>query len=102
MRIRSGFPVLAAALALAASPTWAAQEDRQNAAGDDPMVLYDKEGTTLRAHLQAGGNLVAEHNLFWRFAETVAGVTDFDPNAEWFEAYVRPGLTFEPRVGERA
>lgn len=56
MRIRSGFPVLAAALALAASPTWAAQEDGQNAAGDDPMVLYDKDGTTLRAHLQAGGN----------------------------------------------
>ncbi|NWE53314.1 alginate export family protein [Brevundimonas sp. P7753] len=102
MRIRSGFPVLAAALALAASPTWAAQEDGQNAAGDDPMVLYDKDGTTLRAHLQAGGNLVAEHNLFWRFAETVAGVTDFDPNAEWFEAYVKPGLTFERRVGERA
>ncbi|MFK0299640.1 alginate export family protein [Brevundimonas sp. NPDC090276] len=102
MRIRSGFPVLAASLTLVASPALAAQESGQDSASDDRMVLYDKDGTTLRAHLQAGGNLVAEHNLFWRFAETVAGVTDFDPNAEWFEAYVKPGLTFERRMSERA
>jgi len=47
-------------------------------------------------------NLVVEHHLFWDFGETVAGVTDFDPNAEWFEAYLKPGVTFERRAGDHA
>ncbi|MNH49036.1 hypothetical protein D3C73_05990 [compost metagenome] len=81
-----------------------AQEDAPAAAPDakDPMVVYAQDGTTVRAHLQAGVNLVAEQALFWDFGRTVAGVTDFDSNAEWFEAYVKPGLTFERRISDRA
>ena len=68
----------------------------------DPLVLHKSDDLTVTGHFQGGVNLVAEHNLFWRFAETVAGVTDFDPNAEWFEAYLKPGVTFERRISDRA
>ncbi len=66
------------------------------------LVLHESDILTVTGHLQAGGNLVAEHNLFWNFGETVAGATDFDPNAEWFEAYVKPSITFERRMSDRA
>ena len=68
----------------------------------EPLALHKSDDLTVTGHFQGGVNLVAEHNLFWRFAETVAGVTDFDPNAEWFEAYLKPGVTFERRIGDRA
>ncbi len=64
-------------------------------------TLYESDDLTITGHLQGGVNLVAEQRLFWDFGETVAGVTDFDPNAEWFEAYLKPGVTFERRAGER-
>lgn len=63
-----------------------------------PPPLYESDTLTVRPHLQAGVNIVAEHNLFWDFGKTVAGVTDFDPNAEWFEAYAKPGVSFERRL----
>lgn len=66
-----------------------------------PLILHKSDNLTVTGHLQGGVNLVAEHNLFWDFGETVAGVTDFDPNAEWFEAYLKPGVTFEQRASER-
>ena len=66
------------------------------------MILHKSDDLTVTGHFQGGVNLVAEHDLFWRFAETVAGVTDFDPNAEWFEAYVKPGVTFERRLSDQA
>ena len=67
-----------------------------------PAALHKSENLTVTGHFQGGVNLVAEHNLFWDFGETVAGVTDFDPNAEWFEAYVKPGVTFEQRMSDQA
>lgn len=39
---------------------------------DDPMVLIDRNGFVLRAHLQSGLNVVSEHNLFWNYADTFA------------------------------
>lgn len=68
----------------------------------EPLILHKSDGLTVTGHFQGGVNLVAEHNLFWRFAETVAGVKDFDPNAEWFEAYLKPGVTFERRMSDQA
>lgn len=67
-----------------------------------PETLYERDGFSVVGHLQGGVNLVVEHHLFWDFGETVAGVTDFDPNAEWFEAYLKPGVTFERRAGDHA
>ena len=64
----------------------------------DPMLLVQTEGWTLRAHLQVGSNLVSEQNLFWNFAATVAPDVEFDPDTEWLEAYVEPGLSFEKKT----
>ena len=71
-------------------------------AQSSPVTLRQSNDLTVTGHFQGGVNLVAEHNLFWDFGSTVAGVTDFDPNAEWLEAYLKPGVTFERRMGERA
>lgn len=78
-----------------ATPAVAAQDP-------PPETLYERDGFSVVGHLQGGVNLVVEHHLFWDFGETVAGVTDFDPNAEWFEAYLKPGVTFERRAGDHA
>ncbi len=81
-------PVLAAALlALCAGP--AAAQDR------DPMLLHDANGTTVRGHLQFGLNAVSEQNLFWNFSDTIAPGSGFDPDADWLEVYIKPGLSFE-------
>lgn len=64
-----------------------------------PLTLHESDDLTVTGHLQVAANLVAEQNLFWDFGETVAGVTDFDADAEWFEAYLKPGVTFERRAG---
>ena len=66
---------------------------------DDPMVLIDRNGFVLRAHLQAGLNVVSEHNLFWNYADTFAPSSGFDPNATWLEGYVKPGLSFTQSLG---
>ena len=77
------------ALALAATGTAA------NAQTDDPMVLYDANGMKVRMHLQFGLNAVSERNLFWDFSDTVAPASGFDPDTDWLEVYVKPGLSFE-------
>ncbi|MEG1451782.1 alginate export family protein [Brevundimonas sp.] len=53
----------------------------------------DDEGVKIR--FQGGVNAVAERNLFWRFAETVAQADDFASDTEWLEAYVKPGLSYQ-------
>jgi hypothetical protein len=65
----------------------------------DPMVLVDRNGFVLRAHLQAGLNIVSEHNLFWNYADTFAPSSGFDPNATWLEGYIKPGLSFTQSLG---
>lgn len=67
---------------------------------NDPMVLLDRDGFILRAHLQAGLNAVAEQNLFWNYADSFAPATGFDPNAKWLEGYVKPGLSFTKGFGK--
>jgi hypothetical protein len=63
----------------------------------DPMLLFKREGWTVRGHFQAGANLVAEQNLFWNLAETFAPTANFDPDTVWFESYMTPGISFEQR-----
>ena len=46
-------------------------------------------------NLQFGLNAVVERNLFWDLAATAAPGSGFDPDAEWLEGYVKPGLSFE-------
>lgn len=61
----------------------------------DPMLLHDANGLTVRGHLQFGLNAVAERNLFWDLAATTAPTSGFDPDTEWLEGYITPGISFE-------
>lgn len=70
-----------------------------SAQSNDPMVLARTDDTEVRAHVEAGANLVAENNLFWEFAESVAGNSEFNSDARWFEFYVKPGITFRHETG---
>ncbi|WP_421915909.1 alginate export family protein [Mesorhizobium sp.] len=68
------------------------------ALADDPMVLLDSDGLVVRAHLQAGLNVVSEHNLFWNYADTFAAGAGFNANPTWLEGYVKPGLSFSKEL----
>lgn len=61
----------------------------------DPMLLVESDTLSIRGHLQSGVNLVAERNLFWDLARRATGNTTFDPDAEWVESFVEPGISFE-------
>jgi hypothetical protein len=61
----------------------------------DPMLFYDENGLTVRGHFQLGLNAVSEDNLFWDLAATTAPGSGFDPDTEWLEGYMKPGLSFE-------
>ena len=58
------------------------------------LELLNTPDLQVQAHVQAGVNLVAERNLFWNFAQTVAGNSDYDPDKNWLEGYIKPGLSF--------
>ena len=64
------------------------------------MVLHDDDGLTVRAHLQAGLNLVAEQALFWNLADIFAQSTRYDPDKVWLEGYVKPGVSFRRGLSE--
>ncbi|TAP42333.1 hypothetical protein [Alteromonas sp. KUL49] len=49
----------------------------------------------VQKHLQAGVNLVAEDNLFWKLSETFAPNVDYSTNTTYLEGYVKPGASFE-------
>lgn len=61
----------------------------------DRMLLHSQGGLTVRTHLQAGINLVAERDLFWDLASTFAPQANYDPDKTWFESYLTPGVSFE-------
>jgi hypothetical protein len=66
----------------------------------DPMVLHDRDGLKIRAHFQAGLNAVSERNLYWNLSDAFAPQAGFDPDADWLELYVKPGLSFEQAFDE--
>lgn len=59
------------------------------------MLIHDADGLKVRGHLQFGLNAVAEDNLFWDLAATTAPGSGFDPDTEWLEGYIKPGISFE-------
>ncbi|PZX22089.1 alginate export protein [Rhodobacter capsulatus] len=61
-------------------------------------TLFARDGFTLRWHLQGGLNAVSESNLFWDLAATTAPASGFDPDTDWLESYLKPGLSFEARL----
>lgn len=71
------------------------------AAAGDPMLLFDEDGLKIRAHLQAGVNAVSEQNLFWNFANTFAPSAKYNPNKNWLESYVKPGISFSKQMPDR-
>jgi hypothetical protein len=64
----------------------------------DPMLFYDQDGLAVRGHLQFGLNAVAERNLFWDLATTSNPGSTFDPDTNWLEGYIKPGISFEYRL----
>ncbi|MEL7116435.1 MAG: alginate export family protein [Pseudomonadota bacterium] len=60
----------------------------------DPFLFYDANGFTVRGHLQFGLNAVAERDSFWNLAATTAPGSGFDPDPNWLEAYIKPGVSF--------
>lgn len=87
---RSGAAALLAVLCTGPA-AYAQQQDQQ----EDPTLIYDEDGLALRWHLQAGVNAVAESNLFWNLSDSTAPASGFDPDTEWLEGYIKPGLSFE-------
>lgn len=65
-----------------------------HAAGSDPMLIVDEDNLKVRMHFQAGVNAVAEGNLFWILSDIFAPVFEYDPDKEWIEYYVKPGVSF--------
>lgn len=45
-------------------------------------------------HLQAGVNAVSERNLFWELSDVFATTANYDPDKDWVEYYVKPGISF--------
>jgi hypothetical protein len=66
----------------------------------DPMVLYQQDGVTVRAHVQAGLNLVGEQNLFWGLADIFAPTANYNPDKVWLEGYLKPGVSFRNQVSD--
>ncbi len=66
----------------------------------DPMVLYAEDGVTVRAHVQAGVNLVGEQDLFWGLADIFAPTANYNPDKVWFEGFVKPGVSFRSELSE--
>lgn len=66
------------------------------------MLLHDSDGLKVRAHLQFGLNAVSESNLFWDLAATTAPGSGFDPDTNWMEGYIKPGLSFEYQLDSGA
>ena len=77
------------ALLLSVCPVTGAAQER------DPMQIYDADGLKVRGHLQFGLNAVSERNLFWDLASATAPTSGFDPDTEWLEGYIKPGLSFD-------
>ena len=71
---------------------WSASATAQDS---DPMLFHDANGLKVRGHLQFGLNAVAEDNLFWDLAAATAPTSGFDPDTQWLEGYIKPGLSFE-------
>lgn len=84
-----GKPTATAAVILALTATTAGAQD------SDPMLFHDANGLKVRGHLQFGLNAVSESNLFWDLAATTAPGSGFDPDTNWLEGYIKPGLSFE-------
>lgn len=59
---------------------------------DNFLTLHNSEKFKLQGHLQFGGNAVAETNLFWNLADVPE--IDYDSDTQWFESYVKPGISF--------
>jgi hypothetical protein len=66
----------------------------------DLMVLHDGDGLTVRAHLQAGLNLVGEQELFWSLPDIFAPTARYNPDKVWLEGYVKPGVSFRRGLSE--
>lgn len=92
--IRLRYALVVAGLSVAAGPGTALADP------NDPMVLYQRDGMTVRAHVQAGLNLVGEQDLFWGLADIFAPTANYNPDKVWLEGYLKPGVSFRNQVSD--
>lgn len=64
----------------------------------NPQLVYERGGLTVRGHLQFGLNAVAERNLFWDLAAITNSSSSFDPDTNWLEGYIKPGVSFAYQI----
>lgn len=67
---------------------------------EDRGLVYDGDGFAVRAHIEAGLNAVFERNLFWELARATSPAVPFNPNTQWLEAYVKPGLSWTASLAD--
>lgn len=67
---------------------------------NDPLRFYDNDGFVVRGHFEVGLNAVAESNLFWDFASFTNPSANYNPNKQWLEGYVKPGLSWTKNLDQ--
>lgn len=85
--------------ALAPAMTRAADDASQPPAPSDPL-RFDDAGGYIKFGLEAGVQVVGEHNAFWNLSKTFAPASGYNPRIVWQEGYIKPGVTFERRLGD--
>ena len=61
----------------------------QPAPSGDPQPKSD-----FNFSVEIGVQYAIESNLFWNLSDTFAPTAGFDPDRDWWEGYVEPGVTF--------
>ncbi|MCA0404782.1 MAG: alginate export family protein [Proteobacteria bacterium] len=78
------------------SPTQPASP--QPAPAKDPLTYTFADGH-IKFGLEAGFQVVGEARAFWNLSHTFAPASRFKTTLGWGEAYLKPGFTFEKRLG---
>lgn len=95
----SGLRTCSCAIVLAASALLAPAPGRaQTAAPADPLRFEDASGF-VKLGVMGGLQIVAESRSFWNLSRAFAPGARFHPSMSWGEAYLKPSLAFERRLG---
>lgn len=64
----------------------------------DPLAFETADGR-IKLELEAGIQIVGESRAFWNLSKVFAPASRFRTTLNWGEAYLKPGLVFEHRLG---
>ena len=92
--IRHGFRALAVVCGIGLTAAVSADETPR-----DPLA-FETTDTRLKLDLEAGIQVVNESRGFWNLSRVFAPTNPFRTSMTWGEAYLKPGLTLEHRLGD--